>query len=151
VYITLRVQSAKYFTMNDSWNFKTYIYIFFLDGWPKRTSQTADPDVALMTGNPVFLISTKGARRMWLVSLLLLSTWSYLRICRGSMLPYTRFCNCLLGCDYVLHIVNFAILYLRRLLHTYFSDGWSDILLRRLIHAHFSDVWYILTSQSVNT
>jgi hypothetical protein len=39
------------------------------------------------------------ARRVWPVSracLLLRSTWSYLRICRGSVLPYTRFCNCLL-------------------------------------------------------
>jgi hypothetical protein len=27
------------------------------------------------------------------------------------MLPYTRFCICLLDYDYVLHIVNFAILY----------------------------------------
>jgi hypothetical protein len=28
--------------------------------------------------------------------LLLLGTWSCLRICRGSVLPYTQFCNCLL-------------------------------------------------------
>jgi hypothetical protein len=28
-----------------------------------------------------------------------------------SVLPYARFCNCLLDYDYVLHIVNFAILY----------------------------------------
>jgi hypothetical protein len=27
------------------------------------------------------------------------------------VLPYTRFCNCLLDYGYVLHIVNFAILY----------------------------------------
>jgi hypothetical protein len=27
-------------------------------------------------------------------------------------LPYTRFCNCLLDYDCVLHIVNFAILYI---------------------------------------
>jgi hypothetical protein len=70
--------------------------------------------LALTTGNPVYLISTKGARWVWPVSrgcLLILSTWSYLRICRRSMLPYTRFCNCLLDYDYVLHIVNFAILY----------------------------------------
>jgi hypothetical protein len=26
----------------------------------------------------------------------ILGTWSYLRICRRSVLPYTRFCNCLL-------------------------------------------------------
>jgi hypothetical protein len=65
-------------------------------------------------GNPVYLISTKGIRQVWPVSrgcLLLRSIWSYLRICRRSMLPYTRFCNCLLDYDYVLHIVNLAILY----------------------------------------
>jgi hypothetical protein len=39
-------------------------------------------------------------------------TWSYLRICQRSVLPYTRFCNCLLDYDCVLHIVNFAMLYL---------------------------------------
>jgi hypothetical protein len=68
--------------------------------------------LALTAGN---LISTKGARRVWPVSrgcLLLRGTWSYLRICRRSVLPYTPFCNCLLDYDYVLHIVNFAILYL---------------------------------------
>jgi hypothetical protein len=69
--------------------------------------------LALTTGNPVYIISTEGARRMWPVfkgCLLLRGTWSYLRICRGSVLPYTRFCNCLLHYDYmyVLHIVNFA-------------------------------------------
>jgi hypothetical protein len=39
-----------------------------------------------------------GSRRVWPVSrgcLLLLGTWSYLRNCRRSVLPYTRFCNCL--------------------------------------------------------
>jgi hypothetical protein len=35
---------------------------------------------------------------------------TYLSICWRSVLPYTRFCNCLLDYDYVLHI-NFAILY----------------------------------------
>jgi hypothetical protein len=67
-----------------------------------------------MTGNPVYLISTKGSRRVWPASrgcLRLRDTWSYLRICRRSVLPYTRFCNCLLDYDCVLHIVNFAILY----------------------------------------
>ena len=40
------------------------------------------------------------------------STAEYrLCICRRSVLPYTRICNCLLDYDYVLHIVNFAILY----------------------------------------
>jgi hypothetical protein len=65
-------------------------------------------------GNPVYLISTNGARRVWPVSrgcLLLRGTWSYLRICRRSVLPYTRFCNCFLDYDYVWHIANFAILY----------------------------------------
>jgi hypothetical protein len=73
---------------------------------------------ALTTGNPVYqyLISTKGARWVWPVSrgcLLLLGTWSYLCICRRSVLPYTRFCYCLLDYDYGLHIVNFAILYIK--------------------------------------
>jgi hypothetical protein len=31
--------------------------------------------------------------------LLLQGTWSYLRICRRSVMPYTRFCNCLLDYD----------------------------------------------------
>jgi hypothetical protein len=68
--------------------------------------------LALTTGNPVYLILTKGARRVWPVSrgyLLLHGTWSCLRICRRCVLPYTRFCNCLLDYDYVLHTVNFAI------------------------------------------
>jgi hypothetical protein len=54
--------------------------------------------LALTTGNHVYLISTKGARQEWLVSrgcLLPRCTWSYLRICRRSVLSYTRFCNCL--------------------------------------------------------
>jgi hypothetical protein len=52
---------------------------------------------------------------VWPVSrrcLLLRSTWSYLCIYRRSVLPYTRFCNCLLNYDCVLHIGNFPILYL---------------------------------------
>jgi hypothetical protein len=60
------------------------------------------------------LISTKDSRWVWPVSrwcLLLRFTRSYLCICRGSVLLYTRFCNCLLGYNCVLHIVNFAILY----------------------------------------
>ena len=51
----------------------------------------------------------------WPVSrgcLLFLGTWPCLRICRRSVLPYIRFCNCLLDYGYVLHIVNFVILYL---------------------------------------
>jgi hypothetical protein len=41
----------------------------------------------------------KAARRVWAVSrgyLLLRGTGSYLCICRKSVMPYTRFCNCLL-------------------------------------------------------
>jgi hypothetical protein len=78
--------------------------------------------LTLTTGNPENLISTKGARRVWRVSrgcLLLLDTWSYLRICRRSVLPYTRFFNCLLNYDYVLHNVNFAILYVPWLKNVY--------------------------------
>jgi hypothetical protein len=39
-------------------------------------------------------------------------TWSYLCICRRSVLPYTRFCTCPLDYNCVLHILNFTILYL---------------------------------------
>jgi hypothetical protein len=87
--------------------------------------------LALTTGNPVKLISTKGAQRVWPVSrgcLLLLGTWSYLRISRRFVLPYTRFCNCLFDYDYVLHIVSFAIMYItiwkfRKLDFSYFYQG----------------------------
>jgi hypothetical protein len=51
------------------------------------------------------VISTKGERRLWLVSrgcLLLLGTWFYLRICWGFVLPYTPFRICFLDYDYVL-------------------------------------------------
>jgi hypothetical protein len=50
----------------------------------------------MTTDNPTYLISTKGAQLAWPVSrgcLLPLGTWSYLRICRGYVLPYTRFCH----------------------------------------------------------
>jgi hypothetical protein len=70
--------------------------------------------LAFTTGNPAYLIWTNDARRVWPVSRgcsLLQGTWSYLRICRGSMLPYTRFCICFLDYDYVWHIINFSILY----------------------------------------
>jgi hypothetical protein len=86
--------------------------------------------MVLTTGNLVYLISTKGARRVWLVSrgcLLLLSTWSYLSICRGSVLPThpsTRFCICLFDYDYVLHILNFAIFFYFHLWH---KQSLSDI------------------------
>ena len=46
--------------------------------------------LALTTGNPVYLISTKGARRVWPVSrgcLLLRGTWSYLFISWGPCCP----------------------------------------------------------------
>jgi hypothetical protein len=49
-------------------------------------------------GNPVYLISIKAhGWYVWPVSrgcLFLLGTWSYRCICRGSMLPYSRFCIC---------------------------------------------------------
>jgi hypothetical protein len=70
--------------------------------------------LALTTGNPVYLISPKGERRMWPFSkwcLFLFGTWSYLCICRRSESPYTRFYNCLLDYDCVVHIANFSILY----------------------------------------
>ena len=51
--------------------------------------------------------------------LLLHGTWSYLRFCRRSVLPYTRFCICFLDCDYVWHNVNFAFLYWSILKSTY--------------------------------
>jgi hypothetical protein len=73
-----------------------------------------------------------GSRRVWPVSrgcLLLLSTWSYLCICRRSVLPYTRFCNCLLDYGYVLHIVNSATLYLLILYCIYqCSLAFTDVL-----------------------
>jgi hypothetical protein len=72
------------------------------------------PIVAMTTDNPVYLISTWDAGRVWPVSrgwLPFLGTWSYLRICQRSVLPFTRFRNCLLDYGYLLHIVNFAILY----------------------------------------
>jgi hypothetical protein len=60
----------------------------------------------------VYLISTKGARRVWPVSwgcLLLLGTWSYLRIIRRSVLPCTRFCICFLNFNYILHTVRYFV------------------------------------------
>jgi hypothetical protein len=55
------------------------------------------------------------SRWVWLVSggfSLLRDIGSYLRIRRRSVLPYTPFCNWFLDYDCVLHIVNFAILYI---------------------------------------
>jgi hypothetical protein len=37
--------------------------------------------------------------------------WSYLCICRESVLPYTQFCICFLDYDCVWHIINFAVKY----------------------------------------
>jgi hypothetical protein len=57
----------------------------------------------------IFFGQTGELRRVWPVSkgfLLLLSTWSYLRICWRSVLPYTWFCSCLLDYSYVLQIAN---------------------------------------------
>jgi hypothetical protein len=78
------------------------------------------------------LISTKGARRVWPVSrgcLLLLGTRSYLRICRRSVLPNTRFCNCLLDYDFVLHIVNFCILYFSHNMDLNYAPPFNLVLL----------------------
>jgi hypothetical protein len=44
-------------------------------------------------------------------SLLIRRPGSYICICWRYMLPYTRFCNCPLDYHYMLHIINFAILY----------------------------------------
>jgi hypothetical protein len=59
-------------------------------GWKKISKENV--------GNVSYVLKW-GSRRVWPVSrecLLLRGTWSYLRICRRSVLPYTRFCNCLL-------------------------------------------------------
>jgi hypothetical protein len=58
-------------------------------------------------GNPVYLISTKGAQRVWPVRrgcLLLLTSWSYFRICGGlhSILYLLQNYN------YVWYIANFV-------------------------------------------
>jgi hypothetical protein len=73
------------------------------------------PILVLTTCNPLYLILTKGSRRVWPVSrgcLLLLGTWSYLSICRRSVLPYTRFVIAF-WIMVTFYIVNFAILYIK--------------------------------------
>jgi hypothetical protein len=67
-----------------------------------------------MVSDMAFIFHIRWIKKVWPVStgcLLLLGTWSYLRFCRRSVLPYTWFCNCLLDYGYILHIINFAILY----------------------------------------
>ena len=68
----------------------------------------------------------------FLVFFPLLGTWSYLRICRRSMLPYTRFCKCPLEYNYmyVLHIVNFPLLYV----NIFISYSYRAILFKQLIN-----------------
>jgi hypothetical protein len=91
--------------------------------------------LALTTDGPVCLISTNGTRQVWPVSrgcLLLLGTWSYLRICRRSVLSYTQLCNCLLNYGYVLHI-NFAMLYWN-------DDGLSN---RKINHYYITSKYLI--------
>jgi hypothetical protein len=65
------------------------------------------------------------SQRVWPVSRgcsLLRVTWSYLRICRRSVLPYTRFCNCLL-----IRITFYTLLTsLFCMLQTYGSDTACD-------------------------
>jgi hypothetical protein len=70
---------------------------WYVEWFVLYTSLDCLTTLTLTTGNPAYLISTRGAQLVWPVSrgcLLLLGTWSYLLICRGSMLPYTRFCIC---------------------------------------------------------
>jgi hypothetical protein len=60
--------------------------------------------------------STKGLRQVWPASrgcILLLGTWSCLRIFRGSVLLCNWFPICFLDFDYLLHIGNFVILYIK--------------------------------------
>jgi hypothetical protein len=90
-------------------------------------------------------ISTNGAQRVWPVSrvyLLLRGTWSYLCICRWSVLPYTGHCICFLNYDYVLH-VNFANCYCL----TYFlSLRWFDqILIYQAVLYWFSSLVVVLS------
>jgi hypothetical protein len=40
------------------------------------------------------------------------------------VLLYTRFCNCLLDYDWVLHIVNFAILYPKMVMKLFFKEHY---------------------------
>jgi hypothetical protein len=80
-------------------------------------------------------IMTRGARRLWPVSrgcLILTHNWSYLCICRIYMLSYNRFCNCLLDYGYVLHIVNFAILYVKLALYQFWSTRCAFRLIEHL-------------------
>jgi hypothetical protein len=66
-------------------------------------------------------------------------TWPYLRNCRRSVLPYTRFCNCLLDYDCVLHIVIFAILYISNA-QTYSGNNFlkqnSMLMEKDILHKH---------------
>jgi hypothetical protein len=62
--------------------------------------------------------------------LLLRRTWSHLGIFRGSVVPHTRFGNCLMDYDCVWLIVNFALLYLQRnLVYDEFEIVFDDGLL----------------------
>jgi hypothetical protein len=84
---------------------------------------------ALTTGNLVYFISTKGARRVWPVSrwyVLLLGTWSYLYNHRLSELPYTRLCISLLG--FWLRLTQYSTLWQRWRL-TQYSTLWQKWLI----------------------
>jgi hypothetical protein len=99
-------------------NYKS-ILAYMLNDLFHTCCYTVVPILVLTNVIPVYLISTKGSRRVWPVSIrssLLRGTWSYLCICHRSVLPYTWSCNRQLDYDYVLHIVNLSILYCHFLL-----------------------------------
>jgi hypothetical protein len=84
-----------------------------------------------------------GSRRVWPVRRgcsLLCGTRSHLRIRRRSVLPYTRFCNCLLDYNCVIHIVNFAILYIigmKLLVHWNIRHYWRQLKTTYINHRNF--------------
>jgi hypothetical protein len=103
----------------------------------------------------VYLISTKGARQLWPVSrgcLLVRGTWFYLCICQRSVLPYTRFWNCLLDYDYVLHIVNFAILYLWKVILSTRRQFISTVNAPNLLDFSYlkTHLWFLKNWKHVN-
>ena len=56
-------------------------------------------------------------------------------------MPYTRICNCRLDYDYVLHIVNFSILYTNKLT----LQGYNESRLKssfRKFYGRYNDLVY---------
>jgi hypothetical protein len=95
--------------------------------------------LALTTGNPVYLISTKGSRLVWTASrgcLLLRGTWSYLHICRGSVLPHTRFC--LLDMVTVDTLLT-SLFCIRNAIHSYCAD-WK-VRITESTHQHLCQLF----------